>query len=429
MKANQKKTLPDEEKPLQTPAVPPAPTPAPAVYTKPADDIEPADDIQTTAGMPFAQTFPVSPEESYTDGSAAGAMENPADISLPFPEVQPPGVYNTDAAPVSIQNPDPATYWTPPCMQANYNFPPNFPVQEYTFTEQNPPDVFVNTPLQPEVPAVWPYSAEATAAQPEASLQVYTDTNAESAKDEEAVVTLSQLWPSPQDLPNIGDEAEEPAADETAAETCEVPPCPSLYWPQAPDTEAEEIMNRQPPFKAAVPEQQPESGFSPPPSVIRPAPRPLPPEEELEIGRSMPPEAARPQPESMAAPDMGSALLQIHASTGKKAKPVPGARIIIFRPDGDREILLKIVTTDKDGHTPPLSLPAAEANYSLHSGAPNPSLFTIETSAPKYCHTRHINVPLYGGVASVLEVELTPLPEDEDGGREMVYDHMIPGDK
>ena len=130
-----------------------------------------------------------------------------------------------------------------------------------------------------------------------------------------------------------------------------------------------------------------------------------------------------------APPDTGIAPLRVWVTTARQAIPIEGARVVITKEGGGENQLVKILTTNQDGSTATVDLPAVPAEYSQKPGYPHPyTLYTIEISKPGYFTIRNNHVPLYGGITTVQPADLIPLPEEEGLQRpeEIVIDESGP---
>ena len=130
-----------------------------------------------------------------------------------------------------------------------------------------------------------------------------------------------------------------------------------------------------------------------------------------------------------APPDTGIAPLRVWVTTARQAIPIEGARVVITKEGGGENQLVKILTTNQDGSTATVDLPAVPAEYSQKPGYPHPyTLYTIEISKSGYFTIRNNHVPLYGGITTVQPADLIPLPEEEGLQRpeEIVIDESGP---
>ena len=115
-----------------------------------------------------------------------------------------------------------------------------------------------------------------------------------------------------------------------------------------------------------------------------------------------------------APPETGIARLRVWVTTARQAVPIEGARVVVSKETVGGEIeLIKVLTTNQDGTTATIDLPAVPAEYSQKPGYDHPyTSYTIEISKPGYFSVRNTHVPLYGGVSAVQPADLTPLPEE-----------------
>lgn len=402
LKANKRKTLPDTENSAPT-------SPAESVYRPPVPQQAPQ---EAPRGTSDRQTQP----GTETGNTAAG------------PPNMPPVPNPADFFPGENDGPDPGAYWTPPCMQQNLNVP-QYPPMDGQAPAQTGPMINQTGAATAE----WP--ASSAFEQPEAAhyagIPIPVDAPAsngippgitsfppvitpEDTGTEFAVTPGSTA--SEQDF-----EHSQPVSLFSPSSEPQTEPVlsPSQLWPRDPEGQREDAgaaVATAAPLPASAEAAETEA---PTPSLLRPN---IPLWDTSENFTA----AAEQTSATPEAEDMGNALLQLHVTTGRQATPVPNARAVIFKPDGDKEVLVKILTTDKSGNTPAVPLPAVQAKYSLHSGSARPTLYIVETTAPGYYHTRHIHMPMYGGVAAVQEIELTPLAEGDDGAQELVYDQQPP---
>ena len=114
-----------------------------------------------------------------------------------------------------------------------------------------------------------------------------------------------------------------------------------------------------------------------------------------------------------AAPETGIAHLRIWVTTARQAVPIEGARVVVTKEGDDGgQSLVKVLTTNQDGNTATIDLPAVAAQYSQTPGFDHPyTTYTIEISKPGYFTIKNTHVPLYGGITSIQPADLIPLPE------------------
>lgn len=105
--------------------------------------------------------------------------------------------------------------------------------------------------------------------------------------------------------------------------------------------------------------------------------------------------------------------LRIRTYTAGGALPVSGALVRITGAEEDNRFVAYTLTTDRDGLTPVITLPAPAANYSL---APDPaeqaySVYDAEISATGYMTKRINGLTVFSGVDSVQLVNLIPVSD------------------
>ncbi len=131
-----------------------------------------------------------------------------------------------------------------------------------------------------------------------------------------------------------------------------------------------------------------------------------------------------------APPETGIAQLRVWVTTARQAVPIEGARVVITKEDGEGEgQLIKILTTNQDGNTATVDLPAVPAEYSQKPGYAHPyTLYAIQISKPGYFTVQNNHVPLYGGISTIQPVDMTPLPEEAglESSQEIVVSESAP---
>lgn len=114
-------------------------------------------------------------------------------------------------------------------------------------------------------------------------------------------------------------------------------------------------------------------------------------------------------------PASPTATLQVRVTAANEAIPIANALVVIR---GENNAVQQIQLTDISGLTPPLTLPATDPALTLQPEETIPLvLYTIEVSAPGYYRIKNLDVPLFGGIATVQPVSMIPLPEFEEPDR------------
>ena len=108
------------------------------------------------------------------------------------------------------------------------------------------------------------------------------------------------------------------------------------------------------------------------------------------------------------------ANLQVKVSTGRAPQPVSGARVTVTGGGTGRKNK-KVTYTDRTGCAPVMSFP--------NGGDLSP--YTIEVSANGFYAAKYSGIPLYGGVTSVLHVDLVPLFAGEKHDFSALFDGLV----
>ena len=139
-----------------------------------------------------------------------------------------------------------------------------------------------------------------------------------------------------------------------------------------------------------------------------------------------------PDQPSPAPPSTGTARLRVWVTTARQAVPIEGAQVIVCQEGEDgKQALCKVLSTNPDGSTETVELPAVPAEYSQTPGVAHPyTSYPIEVSKPGYFTVRNNHVPLYGGILAIQPVDLTHLPENMSGAgtspNEIIYNESGP---
>ncbi|MBQ7338394.1 MAG: hypothetical protein IJW40_08085 [Clostridia bacterium] len=120
------------------------------------------------------------------------------------------------------------------------------------------------------------------------------------------------------------------------------------------------------------------------------------------------------QPES---PQIGMGYLVVRTSTAGGAIPLEGSTVKVW---GDRDEgqppsswgdVLQIMTTDRDGNTPRLPLPAPARAIAYQPGGVPYAFYNIDVAADGFYPQHFTRVPIYDTITSIQNAYLIPLPE------------------
>ncbi len=116
----------------------------------------------------------------------------------------------------------------------------------------------------------------------------------------------------------------------------------------------------------------------------------------------------------------GRLVVQVY--TADFTKPIKDAHITIAREEDGREELVRTLTTNQDGRTPVIELPAPSKSYSLSPNEPQGFYnYNIRVDYPGYYTEEQINVPVFPGITAIQEVPMIPLPLDTYTGKKITY--------
>ncbi len=98
--------------------------------------------------------------------------------------------------------------------------------------------------------------------------------------------------------------------------------------------------------------------------------------------------------------------LRVFVFTGEGAEPLESARVVVSQ----ENTVYANVSTDRDGFTPVLPLPAVDPALTLTPGNPSPyTAYDVTVSAEGYQGVHHRNLPVYGNNYVTLPTPLYPL--------------------
>lgn len=95
--------------------------------------------------------------------------------------------------------------------------------------------------------------------------------------------------------------------------------------------------------------------------------------------------------------------------------PVPNAKITVSKALGDNYYISKMLTTDANGETAPISLPTVSRSLSLQPGESRVfSTYQVSVEAPGFQKKDIYDVQIFDGVTSVQRVPLQQI--EQNGG-------------
>jgi hypothetical protein len=114
--------------------------------------------------------------------------------------------------------------------------------------------------------------------------------------------------------------------------------------------------------------------------------------------------------------DTDTATLVVQVSTARQAVPVPGAYVSVFCGEDESKVLIAFHPTDESGKTDAMLLAAPDRALSQTPNSPSLpySLYKVRVDHPGFVSVTLENVQLFGGVETILPVDLVPyVPVDE----------------
>lgn len=125
----------------------------------------------------------------------------------------------------------------------------------------------------------------------------------------------------------------------------------------------------------------------------------------------------------------GTLIVAVSAASG--ALPIEGALVTVKGSTNDNAGVLSVVTTDRSGRTPRITLPAPPAAESESPGVEKPyATYNVDVDKEGYFPKSFTNVPLFAGTTSIQPVNLIPLTEyggaAQDPGRNNVTEYQNP---
>ena len=110
--------------------------------------------------------------------------------------------------------------------------------------------------------------------------------------------------------------------------------------------------------------------------------------------------------------------LQINVTSSDGAIPIGDATVAVRLIENGVPRIIAVLLTDESGKTPEIIIETPSPELSLGPGAATSPYATvdIETTAFGYYSSANVSVPVFPGIKSVQNVNLIPLPEDEQGG-------------
>ncbi len=119
-----------------------------------------------------------------------------------------------------------------------------------------------------------------------------------------------------------------------------------------------------------------------------------------------------------AAPMTAKGYLEVEVTAANSAIPIPKATVIVTQQRGDENLLIKMLTTNMNGDTETIELPAPDIAY---SESPDPDAkpfaeYRISVAARGFYTVPEITVPIFAGVKSIQPITMIPLAKYQAEG-------------
>lgn len=108
--------------------------------------------------------------------------------------------------------------------------------------------------------------------------------------------------------------------------------------------------------------------------------------------------------------------LVVNVSTARGAIPLSGASVTVMYDEPENSSILTVLTTDMNGKTGKIELPAPARALSESPGTVKPyATYTLQIEKDGYYTVTNTNVPVFAGVTSIQPIEMLPLAEYNSG--------------
>lgn len=105
--------------------------------------------------------------------------------------------------------------------------------------------------------------------------------------------------------------------------------------------------------------------------------------------------------------------LKVKTATARGAVPIYNAIVTIYKADTNKSYLIATETTDLDGLTLPIPLPAPDKNQSFNPENPRPYAdYDIVVEHPEYKNVELKNIPVFDGITSIQNVNMIAFKDE-----------------
>lgn len=116
-------------------------------------------------------------------------------------------------------------------------------------------------------------------------------------------------------------------------------------------------------------------------------------------------------------PKSGNVVFQVSKrspTTLQEDVPIANAKILISKPLGNNYFVSKVLITDAEGKTQPISLPTVQSDLFSEPGSGDPyTTYNVRIEAPNYLAVELFNLHVFQDITSFQNVKLIPLEESQ----------------
>lgn len=111
-------------------------------------------------------------------------------------------------------------------------------------------------------------------------------------------------------------------------------------------------------------------------------------------------------------PNIGYLVFQVsQESLLEGILPSPNAKVTLSKPMGNDLYVSRILTTDENGKTIPISLPTVSSDLSLVPSNQNPySTYNATIESPGFVTVELFDIPVFENITSIQPIRLVPTP-------------------
>ncbi|MBO4941175.1 MAG: hypothetical protein J6D15_03135 [Clostridia bacterium] len=115
---------------------------------------------------------------------------------------------------------------------------------------------------------------------------------------------------------------------------------------------------------------------------------------------------------------MPEGYIVVQVYTADQAIPLPDANVIVSKPAGSGEEVVRIMKTNRSGKTEIIAVPTSPAsNSQTPDGTDRFFKYNIRVDYPGYRTVENVNVPVFEGQTSIQPVGMIPLPDGAENGK------------